>query len=211
MKASFIPRLVYSHFAVAGFLCLAGAGLVYGQFTQNRDNIKIDVSSLPPDIHKGYKVFHAKCNECHGLDTSLKPSMSPARWTTEIKRMQAMPSSQFNDAEANVILNFLNYDETHRKAQLKPVALPSASDSIAPGHQFYTAQSCDTCHNIAGNGGTSGPALSDVGTRLSRDQLLKVVHGMKTGDAKSSMPPLPPDTTEQQMESLVDFLVTLKN
>ena len=55
-----------------------------------------------------------------------------------------------------------------------------------------------------------GPSLTDVGTRLSKDQLLKVIHGMKTGDPKSAMPPLPPDTTDQQINDLVDFLMTVK-
>jgi cytochrome c1 len=33
---------------------------------------------------------------------------------------------------------------------------------------------------------------------------------MKTGDPKSAMPPLPSDTTDQQINDIVDFLVTLK-
>jgi len=39
-----------------------------------------------------------------------------------VKRMQAMASSQFNDEEAKAILDFLNYDESHRKARLKSTA-----------------------------------------------------------------------------------------
>jgi cytochrome c1 len=46
--------------------------------------------------------------------------------------------------------------------------------------------------------------------------LILLVSGMphaalqrKTGDPKSAMPPLPPDTTDQQINDLVDFL-TLK-
>ena len=86
------------------------------------DTIKIDTSGFPLEIQKGYRTFHAKCNECHGQDTSPKPSFSPALWTSEVKRMQAMASSQFNDEEAKAILDFLNYDESHRKARLKSTA-----------------------------------------------------------------------------------------
>jgi mono/diheme cytochrome c family protein len=136
--------------------------------------------------------------------------MSPALWASEVKRMQAMASSQFNDEEAKAILDFLNYDESHRKAQLKSTASSPASDSAPPGRQFFAAQSCDACHSVAGKGGSVGPSLTDVGARLSRDQLLKVIHGMKVGDPKSAMPPLPPDTTDQQVNDLVDFLMTLK-
>ncbi len=186
---------------LAAVVWLASMGTVQGQFTQNRDTIKIDSSDFPANIQKGYRLFRTKCNECHGLDTSLKPSMAPAQWTFEVKRMQAMASAQFNDAQAKAILDFLNYDESHRKAQLKSTASSEGADSASPGRQFYTAHSCDACHSIA---------LTDVGSRLSRDQLLKVIHGMKAGDPKSAMPPLPPDTTEQQIKDLVDFLTTLK-
>jgi hypothetical protein len=33
---------------------------------------------------------------------------------------------------------------------------------------------------------------------------------MTTGDPKSAPPPLPPDTTDQQINDLVDLLMTLK-
>ncbi len=209
MRKQYFIRMLSGLFFVP-FVWLASMGTVQGQFTQNRDTIKIDPSGFPADIQKGYRLFQTKCNECHGLDTSLKPSFAPAVWTAEVRRMQAMASSQFNDSQAKAILDFLNYDESHRKAQLKSTASSAALDSASPGRQFYAAQSCDTCHSIAGKGGSVGPSLTDVGARLSRDQLLKLIHGMKTGDPKSAMPPLPPDTTEQQINGLVDFLTALK-
>lgn len=211
MKRQYFIRTLNGLF-FAAIVWLAGTGTLQGQFTQNRDTIKINPSGFPAEIQKGYRTFQAKCNECHGLDTSLKPSMSmsPAQWSFEVKRMQAMASSQFNDQEAKAILDFLNYDESHRKAQLKSTASSPVPESVSRGSQFYAAQSCNTCHNIAGMGGSAGPVLTDVGTRLSRDQLLKVIHGMKSGDPKSAMPPLPPNTTDQQINDLVDFLMTLK-
>ncbi len=209
MRKQHFVRLL-SGLLLAAVVWLAGTGTVQGQFTQNRDTIKIDSAGFPADIQKGYRLFRTKCNECHGLDTSLKPSMAPAQWTFEVKRMQAMASAQFNDAQAKAILEFLNYDESHRKAQLKSTASSGAPDSTSSGRRFYEAQSCDTCHSIAGKGGSVGPSLTDVGARLSRDQLSKVIYGMKAGDPKSAMPPLAPDTTDQQIKELVDFLTTLK-
>ncbi len=209
MRKQHFVRLLSGLFlsAVAWFVSI---GTVQGQFTQNRDTIKIDFAGFPADIQKDYRLFRTKCNECHGLDTSLKPSMAPTQWAKEVKRMQAMASSQFNDAQAKAILEFLNYDEAHRKAQLKSTASSEAPDSTSSGRRFYEAQSCDTCHSIAGKGGSVGPSLTDVGARLSRDQLSKVIYGMKAGDPKSAMPPLAPDTTDQQIKELVDFLTTLK-
>lgn len=197
----------FTGLAMAGLLWLSGAGVAHAQFTQNKDKIKIDLSTYPPEMRKAYGVFSVRCGECHGLDTSLKPSFASAQWATEVKRMQAMASSHIDDEQAQTILDFLNYDESHRKAQLKSAV---SSPVATPGSQFYAAQGCDTCHSIAGKGGSAGPSLTDVGARLSRDQLLKVIHGMKVGDPKSAMPPLPSETTDQQVNDLVEFLMTLK-
>jgi mono/diheme cytochrome c family protein len=193
----------------AAIVWLASLGTVQGQFTQNRDTIKIDTSGYPADIQKDYGVFRAKCNECHGLDTSLKPSMSPGQWTFEVKRMQAMASSQFNDRQAAAIIAFLNYDEAHRKALNKAGASAPGSPPVSAGRQLYEAQSCDSCHSIAGQGGTVGPALTDVAIRLSRDQLTQVIQDMRSGKS-TKMPPLPADITDEQVKSLVDYLANLK-
>src|ERR1035437_2167979 len=206
MKRQYFIRTLSGLFFV-GIVGLAGTSTVQGPFTQNRDTIKVDSSGFPPEIKRGYRTFHAKCNECHGLDTSLKPSLSPTVWTSEVKRMQAMASSQFNDEEAKAILDFLNYDESHRKAQLKSTALSPASDSASSGRQFYGAQSCDTCHSIAGKGGDIGPALNGVGAKLSRAQITQIV---KDGKANTTMPGLPSGTTDQQLNDLVDYLASLK-
>ncbi len=209
-----VPKLLrlLTSFTLAGFLSAFGAASAYGQyrvFTQNRDNIKIDASALPPNVQKDYQVFRDKCNQCHGLDTSLKPSMPPAQWTFEVKRMQNMPSSHFNDAEAKAIVNFLSYDETHRKALSKATSQTGTSVPASPGKQFYEAQGCDSCHAIAGKGGTAGPSLTDVGRRLSGEQIAQTVQSIRAGKS-SSMPPLRPETTDQQIKDLIDFLLALR-
>jgi mono/diheme cytochrome c family protein len=198
-----------SGFLMVALLCLIGAGLAHAQFTQNREKIHVDASGFPPEIQKDYKAFRAKCSECHTLDTGLKPSFLSAQWTAVVKQMQAMPSSHFNDKEAQSILDFLNYDESHRKAQAKSQASPaaSASTSVSFGQQVYFAQRCDTCHSIAGKGGDMGPALNSVGAKLSRDQLTQLV---RNGKPNTAMPALPPGTTDQQINALIDFLVGLK-
>ncbi len=211
MKTSTLSRMVYSS-ALAGLICAFGAGLAFGQFqpfTQNRDKIKIDSAGFPADIQKGYELFREKCNACHGLDASLKPSMSSAQWTFEVKKMQAMASSRFNDAQANSILDFLNYDETHRKSLNKPAAGTSPSGTVSPGRQFYDAQGCETCHAVGGRGGSGGPDLTDVGSRLDRTRLTQIIQELR-GRKGDKMPPLPVETTDEQIKSLVDYLLSLR-
>jgi len=188
-----------------GFVWMSCAGPARGQFTQNRDAVKVDASGFPADVQKGFRLFKLKCNECHGLDVSLKTNMSPDRWTAEVKRMQAMPSSRFNDGEAKTIVDVLNYDEAHRKPSITPPASAGVPETVSAGRKIYYSQGCDACHSIAGQGGPM--PMDDVGMRLSRDQLMQRMRGRRAG---AVMPPLPSDTTDQQINQLVDFLVTLK-
>lgn len=193
-------------FAAATFI---GVGSVQAQFTQNRDTIKVDPSGYPAQIQKDYRVFRAKCNECHGLDKSLKLGLSSSQWTSEVKRMQAMASSQFNDKQAAAIIDFLNYYSGQRKTSDQPVASASASSESSAGRKFYQANGCDNCHSIAGKGGSVGPDLTNVGNKLSHDQLILLVQSLKSGK-NDKMPPLPPETTDDQIKNLIDYLLTLK-
>lgn len=193
-----------------GFIALTPFGYMVSaspQFNIGRATDKVDVSSYPIDIQKDYKIFANRCSECHGLTSSLKQSLSPAGWTEEVNRMQSMASSHISDSEATAILAFLNYDEAHRKSRAKLTASAVPSASIEAGRKFYYAQSCDACHTIGGQGGQGGPPLDDVAERRSRDQLLKRMLDRRAG---TLMPSLPTDTTDQQINDLVDFLLTLK-
>ena len=206
MEKRHIQTALIAVSAVA-LLCLSVTRRAQGQFTQNRERIQIDTTGFPPEIHKAYKTFKTKCGECHTFDTSLKPSFSSTQWTAVVKQMQAMASSHLNDKEAQSVLDFLNYDEAHRKAALKSQVSSSASGSFAAGQAFYAAQGCDTCHSIAGKGGNMGPALNGVGAKLSRDQIGQI---LKNGKDNTTMPALPSGTTDQQINDLVDYLASLK-
>jgi len=196
---------------LAGLFTLASVWIgttgAHGQFRQNRDTIRVDTSDYPADVLRGFQVFKVRCNQCHGLDTSLKANMSGDRWAAEAKRMQAMASSHISDDEAKAILVFLNYDEADRKSLTKLPASVTPSASVEAGRAFYYAQACDACHAIKGQGGGAGPPLDDVGKRRSRDQLVERMQERRAG---AVMPPLPTDTTDRQISDLVDFLLILK-
>lgn len=205
MLKNYARALLVTGLSIAGFAFMPGTA--HAQFTQHHDTIQVDASGFPADVQNGYRLFKAKCGECHGLDLSLKTNFPPDRWTAEVKRMQAMPSSRFNDREAKAIVDFLNYDEAHRKPPITAPASGSESDAVSAGRAFYYAQSCDACHTIAGKGGEAGPPLDDIGKRLSRDQITRRMQDRRAGAA---MPPLASDTTDQQINQLVAFLLTLQ-
>lgn len=208
MRALRIGRVVWWLAAVAPAV-LGTALLLNAQYDQNAAPPKIDISSYPPEIQRDYKVFNQKCSECHSTANSLKLSMSPEQWKYWVGHMAAMPSSNINDKDATEILAFLNYDEVHRTtAKATTAKAPVADqDSVARGRQFYLAQNCNLCHSIGGKGGSIGPPLDNVGNTQTRQQLIERMQGRRAG---TIMPPLPKDTTDQQINDLVDFLVTLK-
>jgi len=64
---------------------------------------------------------------------------------------------------------------------------------------------CRNCHSLAGEGGRRGPALDDVATRLTRDQLIRQV--LQGG---GNMPAYGKNLTPAEVTALVAFLQTLR-
>ena len=206
MKMSIIKQTLFS-LLIPGALIFIARHPAYSQFMQNRETVRVNTSGYPPDIKKDYRVFETKCGECHTLDKSLKPSLPAVQWATEVKRMQAMASSHISDKDVQRILDFLNYDESNRKAQLKSRATPNSTNPHYAGPQLFSSLGCDTCHTISGSGNGSQMSLSGVGSRLSRDEIANVV---KNGKAGTAMPAVDQGTTEQQLNELIDYLASLR-
>ncbi len=75
----------------------------------------------------------------------------------------------------------------------------------ATGAQLFDAKGCHACHAIAGGGGQRGPDLTEVGSRLSRDQLVsRTLNGGRNMPAYGAA--LQPDETN----ALVAFLEQLR-
>ena len=63
---------------------------------------------------------------------------------------------------------------------------------------------CRNCHSLKGQGGLRGPALDDVATRLTRDQLIRqVIQG------GGNMPAYGKNLNPQEVAALVAFLQTM--
>ena len=69
--------------------------------------------------------------------------------------------------------------------------------------QLQFAQ-CRNCHSIGGEGGRRGPALDDVGTRLSWDQIVRQIQ-----QGGGNMPAYGKNLSSAETQALVAFLVTL--
>jgi predicted CXXCH cytochrome family protein len=81
------------------------------------------------------------------------------------------------------------------------------SASAAVGKKIFDDMVCMGCHTIGGQGGEGGGALDDVGVRRTRAELLDRMTKRRAG---TIMPTLPPDTSDEKINDLVDYLTTLK-
>jgi len=91
-----------------------------------------------------------------------------------------------------------------------------SGDPIAPAHLsndtpleregavVFQDKQCRKCHSVGGSGGQRGPALDDIATRMTPDQLrFKVVSG------GGNMPAYGKNLSPPEIEALVSFLETL--
>jgi ubiquinol-cytochrome c reductase cytochrome b subunit len=73
------------------------------------------------------------------------------------------------------------------------------------GAVVFQYKTCRNCHALDGKGGRRGPDLTDVGTRLTRDQLIRQV--LQGG---GDMPAYGKQLNPAEVEALVGFLATLR-
>jgi ubiquinol-cytochrome c reductase cytochrome b subunit len=73
------------------------------------------------------------------------------------------------------------------------------------GAVVFQAKQCRNCHSIGGTGGLRGPALDDVATRLTEDQLIRQV--LQGG---GNMPAYGKNLSPPETTALVRFLETMK-
>ncbi len=76
------------------------------------------------------------------------------------------------------------------------------------GAIVFQNKDCRNCHALAGRGGTRGPDLSDVGTRLTSGQLIGQVSNGTPGGG--NMPAYGKQISPDEMTALVDFLSSLR-
>jgi ubiquinol-cytochrome c reductase cytochrome b subunit len=82
--------------------------------------------------------------------------------------------------------------------------LHRATPLVRQGAAVFQAKQCRNCHSIGGAGGERGPALDEVATRMTIDQMrFKVVSG------GGNMPAYWKNLSPAEIEALVSFLETL--
>jgi ubiquinol-cytochrome c reductase cytochrome b subunit len=82
--------------------------------------------------------------------------------------------------------------------------LREATPLVRQGAVVFESKQCRNCHQVGGHGGQRGPALDDVATRMTPDQMrYKVVSG------GGNMPAFGKNLSPSEVEALVAFLETM--
>jgi cytochrome c2 len=88
--------------------------------------------------------------------------------------------------------------------------IPSVQAAADPalGEKIYSAKRCAACHAIQGKGGKLGPPLSSIASKRDAQWLKAFLKDPKTINPESKMSPF--KGTEEELEALVTYLLTLK-
>jgi putative heme-binding domain-containing protein len=124
------------------------------------------------DLEQGEKLYQANCSLCHGTTgeggrgavlagRKLSRAADDAALLKVIEdgvRGTEMPGAwQLSPREARQVAAFV---KSFSRAPSKPV-----SGDAKHGAELYASNNCAACHTIRGQGGASGPDLSDAGLR----------------------------------------------
>jgi quinoprotein glucose dehydrogenase len=120
----------------------------------------------PPD---GERLYMENCAECHGPDGDVVPDVALMRGrfrraTTDPELVgivlrgipnTAMPPTNFSEAQASAIVQFLRARASRAAA---------SAGNAASGRSIFSGKGgCVSCHRVNGVGSRTGPDLSEIG------------------------------------------------
>ena len=144
---------------------LVGAAASFA-FAQAPQAPNVGPPGPPPN---GEQLYMENCSECHGPEGDVVPGVDLGhgrfrRATTDPELVgivlrgipnTAMPPSNFTEAQANAIVQFL-------RAKARRAA--ATAGNAANGHAIFTGKgNCTSCHRVNGSGSRVGPDLSEIG------------------------------------------------
>ena len=189
-----------------------------GQCHQAADN------PAAPELARGEQVFEASgCRGCHkleGFGGIVGPELDRvgARRSPEwLKRHfltpaavtpgSGMPPQKFSGPELEAITLFMLSltGDTVPGFYASMKVIPSAT----VGRRLFQQKGCIGCHALGGQGGTTGPALDDVGLRRSPEWMMQHFRDPQTVSPGTVMPRF--GFTETEARALTEFLLHLRD
>lgn len=78
------------------------------------------------------------------------------------------------------------------------------------GAKLFWSNRCKECHTINGKGGSSGPNLTYVGSKRSREYIFQQIKDPKSHNPNSDMPAFGTRLSDQDINALADYLADMK-
>jgi len=78
------------------------------------------------------------------------------------------------------------------------------------GSQLFHNGKCIECHTINGEGGSSGPNLTSVGSRRSREYIVQQIKDPKSHNPSTDMPAFGTRLSERDINALADYLAGMQ-
>jgi len=189
---------------------------------------------LSAEVIAGKRLWqHYDCNDCHTIlgiggyyapDVTKSYSIRGEAWLKQFLKDPArmypqsrqMPNFNLADSQVSALVAYLKWVSEIDTNDWPPaprgvvgVASASPGRQESPGQQIFLAQHCNTCHSIAGSGGTLAPDLTHVGSRQTKGWILDQINNPRSHKADSVMPSFArlPEADKQELAS---YLAGLK-
>lgn len=129
-----------------------------------------------------------------------RPERRPAR------RPFAMAAAAASVAVV-AVLTYLGTVQVSPGTKQAPAGSPQAL--VDRGRELFADNHCQGCHVVAGQGGTAGPELTHVGSRMTADRLTAQIRAPEKLNPNTNMPAFD-KMSDDDLKALVTYLLTLK-
>jgi nitric oxide reductase subunit C len=228
MEVAMLSKSAARAFFLTGTVLCGGTFIALTVDTFQRIPEQTRSAAITPEVARGKTLWEENnCMGCHTLFgegayyapelTRVYQRRGPAFIAAMLKDPQAMYPGRrkmvkydFDEGQIGDLVAFFEWvngvdlNGFPPTPDLMTVALPAGGVAAASDRPQVFNQMCVACHSLGGQGGVVGPALDDVGKRLSADDIRRRLRDPLSVKPDAKMPKLP--LTEGQIDELVAFL-----
>lgn len=204
-------------------LTLVSTSLMFLAIAQESGSKSVKTSNLRLTQIAGHELFALKkCADCHTLANKAEGKLTPVPskrdddwFTSHVDENSEVVIKQEENArrrkrlfrtEVAALTDFLFESSREDKKQI--VDLP---ESVRNGAYIGLQSNCLGCHTIADAGKEVGPELTHVGdTHPDRAWHIKHLKNPQQFEPESTMPKFGKKLSDENIDKIVDYLLTLK-
>lgn len=197
-----------------------------------------NAEQLTDEVVAGKRAFQKyNCNDCHtilGFGGYYAPDLTKVyqrmgeKYISNIlkspetvlsKSFRKMPQQNLTPEEITNLVSFfkwVNEIDTHdwppqdsKKRRSSGTRSLMSGGSLSIGAALFKENSCFDCHKLQDVGSEVGPALDDVGARLTEQKIKTALINPASLNPNTEMPEYS-DISEEDIQALVDFLAKQK-